>query len=147
MGEIKILTAIAQHEGGISREHLTVLTGYKRSSRDAYINRLRGRGFINFVGPFITATQEGIEALGPNFEFLPTGPELREHLLRTLPEGEKKLLGILIESYPEPVEREALSNATNYQRSSRDAYLRRLTARQLVVDGGPGLVKASEKLF
>lgn len=146
-GEIKILTAIAQHEGGISREHLTVLTGYKRSSRDAYIQRLRNRGLVNFAGDFLTATQEGIDMLGPDFEPLPTGEALREHVLRTLPEGEKKILGILIEAYPESVEREALSNAVGYQRSSRDAYLQRLKARKLVEDVGRGSVKAAAKLF
>ena len=40
-GEIKILTAVAQHPGGVTREQLSVLTGYKRSSRDTYLLRLK----------------------------------------------------------------------------------------------------------
>lgn len=147
IGERKILIAISQHDQGISREHLTVLTSYKRSSRDAYIQRLRGRGYINFVGDFITATAEGIAALGSDYELLPTGDALREKLMRELPEGEKKVLGILIEAYPQAVDRETISNAINYQRSSRDAYLQRLKARQLVSFEGRGMVKAADKLF
>jgi hypothetical protein len=39
-GERSVLIAIAQSEGGVARDTLTVLTGYKRSSRDTYIQRL-----------------------------------------------------------------------------------------------------------
>src|SRR6185312_5032994 len=39
-GEHAILTAAAQYPDGVSREQLTVLTGYKRSSRDTYLQRL-----------------------------------------------------------------------------------------------------------
>lgn len=42
---------------------------------------------------------------------------------------------------------EADAVAVNYQRSSRDTYLQRLRARQLVSFEGRGMVKASEKLF
>ena len=38
-GERACLIAMAQHPDGVTREQLTVLTGYKRSSRDAYIQR------------------------------------------------------------------------------------------------------------
>jgi hypothetical protein len=41
-----VLTAIAQHTAGVSREQLTVLTGYKRSSRDTYLQLLRQRALI-----------------------------------------------------------------------------------------------------
>lgn len=52
-----------------------------------------------------------------------------------------------LEAYPKAVEREALSEATEYKRSSRDTYLQRLTARRLVVSVGRGEVRASEELF
>jgi len=64
-----------------------------------------------------------------------------------LPEGEKKMLAILIEAYPDSVMRETLSEQTNYQRSSRDTFLQRLKSRQLVKFEGRGMVKATEKLF
>jgi hypothetical protein len=35
--------AVAQYPEGVTREQLSVLTGYKRSSRDTYVQRLRER--------------------------------------------------------------------------------------------------------
>jgi hypothetical protein len=56
-----VLTAIAQHRGGVTREQITVLTGYKRSTRDAYIQRLRERGLVEDEGSTIVATPAGVE--------------------------------------------------------------------------------------
>jgi hypothetical protein len=74
------------------REQLTVVTGYKRSSRDAYVQRLRERGYVGHEGDRIVATRDGIVALGPDYEPLPTGTVLREHVLERLPEGERRIL-------------------------------------------------------
>lgn len=147
LGERKVLTAIAQYPDGVARDSITVLTGYKRSTRDAYIQRLALREDINISGNFIYATQKGIDELGEDFKPLPVGAELREHLMNTLPEGERKILGVLFEKYPEAVERDKLGEDTGFKRSTRDAYLQRLNARQLVAFEGKGMVKASEKLF
>ena len=146
-GERVILTAIAQHPDGVTREQLTVLTGYKRSSRDTYIQRLREREFVAASGERLTATDAGAAALGSNFELLPTGDALREYWMRNLPEGERRVLEIVVQAYPDSIDRERISEATNYKRSSRDTYLQRLSARYLVVSEGRGQVLASEKLF
>lgn len=52
-GERKVLVAIAQHQDGCSAEQITVLTGYKRTTRELYLQRLarrklvtRGRGTV-----------------------------------------------------------------------------------------------------
>jgi len=146
-GERKILAAIAQHSEGITREHLSVLTGYRRSSRDTYIQRLRMMRLVDLSGENLVVTAEGIEKLGNDYETLPSGTELQEYVMIRLPEGEKKMLAILIEAYPDSVMRETLSEQTNYQRSSRDTFLQRLKSRQLVKFEGRGMVKATEKLF
>ncbi len=147
-GERIVLTAVAQHEtDGISREHLTIMTGYKRSTRDAYIQRLIVKGYVvSGPGGKILVSPTGIESLGSSFQPLPTGEDLRVHLLRTLPEGERKILALLCESYPEAIERQTITDQTEYQRSTRDAYIQRLTARQLVSSQN-GSVKAADKLF
>lgn len=145
-GERAILIACAQHDG-CTREHLTALTGYKRSSRDAYISRLQAKGYVRAAMGKINATQEGINVLGPDYEPLPTGEDLRRHLLNTLPDGEKRIFAVLVGSFPESVEREELSNSTGYKRSSRDAYLSRLARRELVDITQAGFVRASQKLF
>jgi hypothetical protein len=145
-GEKAVLIAAGQFEG-VDRDQLSVLTGYKRSSRDAYIARLITRGFVTVNGKKVSATQEGVDALGSDYEPLPTGSALQEYWHNRLPEGEKKILEILVSAGGEPVEREFLDESTGYKRSSRDAYLSRLAARRLVESCGPGQVKASATLF
>jgi CRP-like cAMP-binding protein len=145
-GEMRVLTAVAQHPDGVTREQLTVLTGYTRSSRNTYIQRLRAAGLVD-DGDRVRVTQAGVDALGPNFEPLPTGPELREYVMRTLPQGERVILEQLVNVFPAAVDRETLSEHTGYTRSSRNTYLQRLRARELITEPGSGLVRASETLF
>jgi hypothetical protein len=145
-GEAAVLAACIQFPDGLRREQLTVLTAYKRSSRDAYIQRLRERGLVECVGELVTATDDGRDAL-PNAAPLPTGVDLQEFWRARLPEGERKILDILIERQGESVARADLDELTGYQRSSRDAYLQRLRAKQLVVEPSRGEVRASENLF
>lgn len=146
VGERRILTAAAQHPEGVSREQLTVLTGYKRSSRDTYLQRLRARGLI-IDGPTITATETGIVELGDGFEPLPTGAALLQHWRAKLPAGELACLEVAVAAYPEAVDRDRISEATGYQRSSRDTYLQRLRARHLITEPVRGHVRAAEALF
>lgn len=146
-GERVVLIALVQYPNGLEREQLTVLTGYKRSSRDSYIQRLGEKGFCGVDGGRITATREGIDALGGGFKPLPTGEALQQYWMQRLPEGERKILGVLIERHPDAVDRDALIEATGYQRSSRDSYIQRLKAKELVEIVGRGAVKASRNLF
>lgn len=148
-GEKKVLIAIAQHPEGINRQHLTIITGYKRSSRDLYLQRLNQKGYIDNSSDEIKATREAIDFLGGDFTPLPTGEKLREHLLSTLPQGEKNILVVLIEAFENGggLNRDRISELTGYQRSSRDLYIQRLTARQLVLPLSHGMVQASSKLF
>lgn len=145
-GEAAVLSALIQFPAGLHRKQLTVLTGYKRSSRDAYIQRLREKGLIETAGDGAQVTAAGIAAL-PNAEPLPTGADLQAYWLARLPQGERAILEQLIAAYPDAVEREALSEATGYQRSSRDAYLQRMRAKQLIEEPGRGTVRASSNLF
>lgn len=143
-GERAILSACIQHSG-CGRDQLTVLTGYKRSTRDAYIQRLQERGYI-CVGSTIVPNESGIAAL-PDVEPLPTGERLREFWMDRLPLGERAILEILIHKYPKAVERDTLTDRTGYKRSTRDAYLQRLQSRRLVEILGRGDVSASSILF
>lgn len=144
-GERAVLVAAAQF-GRIEREQLTVLTGYKRSSRDAYIHRLREKGFIELEGSTIRLTADGEAALPADYEPLPTGFDLQAYWLGRLPEGERRVLEVLVAAYPESVSRVDIDAATGYQRSSRDAYLQRMKSKRLweVHNGG---VRATDALF
>lgn len=146
-GERKVLAAIAGDPDGLTRDHLTVLVGYKATSRNEYIRRLKARGYVDFDGERVVATQEGIAELGDDHKPLPTGVELQEHHMRTLPEGERKIFSYLLEQHPREVGREELSEAINYKATSRNEYLRRLIARKLVMTVGQGFVKLTDKLF
>jgi hypothetical protein len=142
-GERKILIAVAQFDD-CPKEDLTTLTGFKRSTRDAYILRLRNKGFVNDNGRTVTPTQEGMDALG-EFEPLPTGAALREYWIQRLPEGERRILELLIQHYPNELRREHIDDETGFKRSTRDAYLLRMRPKR-IIDIGAG-VKASDKLF
>jgi hypothetical protein len=68
-----------------------VLTGYKRSSRDAYIQRLKDRGYVITNGNLVSSTEAGETAL-PMITTLPTGEELQRYWMENLPEGKEKSL-------------------------------------------------------
>jgi hypothetical protein len=146
-GELAILTACTQLPEGATPQALTQLTGYKRSSRDAYIQRLLGRGLIDRRDGVILPTAAGIAALGSSYQPLPTGRDLQAYWLERLPEGERRILAHLLAIGGARVHRDALSDVTGYQRSSRDAYIQRLKARQLVETPSAGTVEAALIFF
>jgi hypothetical protein len=145
-GEVAILSACIQYPDGLRREQSTVLTGYRRSTRDAYIQRLRERAYLDLTADKVMATAEGTAAL-PDARPLPVGAALQEFWTARLPDGERKILSALIEAYPNSVDRESLDDSTGFKRSTRDAYLQRLAAKELVSEPRRGAVQASAQLF
>lgn len=137
-GETKILTACIQ-EGGCDRGQLTVLTGYKRSTRDAYIHRLKQRGLLEACGSTdeLRATGRGKAAL-PDIQPLPVGKELLAHWLRELPSGEAAILRAL--SKVRSASRGNIELVTGFKRSTRDAYIHRLKTRRLISEEGSALM-------
>ena len=146
IGEEKILSACIQFPVGVTRRQLTVLTTFKRSTRDAYVARLKEKGYIYTSGEDVIATEAGMTLL-PDARPLPTGQALREYWSNVLPEGERKIFDLICESFPDPVSRDVISEATGFKRSTRDAYLSRMSAKILFSEAGRGMVRASEQLF
>lgn len=144
-GEHAVLTAACQYPEGVDKTQISILTGYKRSSRDAYLYRLRERGLVEVRGALVVALPGAEAALG-DFEPLPTGAALRAYWLERLPVGERVILQLLLEAYPAPLDRETLSDASEYKRSSRDAYIQRLKAKKLVEVVGRE-IRASDVFF
>jgi hypothetical protein len=143
-GEMAILVAAAQcWPSGLTRSQASILTGYKKSSRDAYIQRLVGRGMVEVVGGDVFVTAGGTAALGDGFKPLPTGSELRQYWLDRLPPGEAAILRFAVDAYPHSA---SVEDIDSYKKSSRDAYIQRLVARHLVTRGR-GTVQASDHLF
>lgn len=147
-GERRVLIAIAQHSlHGVTREALTVLTGYRKSSRDTYLQRLRAQGLAQqSVDAKWIVTPLGLAALGPDFKPLPRGAALRAHWIRELPTGESSVLTHVIGAHPRAIARDKLSDLTGYKKTSRDTYLQRLRARGLVESEGSA-VRAARILF
>lgn len=143
-GELAVLTALGQYrDEGLPRESITVLTTYKRSTRDAYIARLQTKGYVRAALGKIFITPEGMDVLGPNFEPLPTGQALRDKLMQILPKGEKEVLNVVLgealEGFRGFVSRDHITNETTFKRSTRDAYIARLASRQLVETSAEGV--------
>ena len=136
-GELKVLTAIAQHRDGVTRAQLTLLTGYRETSLRTYLGKLFAKGSLQMApGGFLGASPEGVALLGPNFERLPTGGALRAYWLEKLPAGETKVLAAVVERYPVGIERAELMAKTGYRETSLRTYLGKLRARRLVQTGG-----------
>jgi hypothetical protein len=104
-------------------------------------------GLVDATGGAIRATDAGVDALGADFEPLPTGKALQKYWLEKLSGGERAILEVLLQAYPSAVPRDEISERTEYKRSSRDTYIQRLGARKLVESVGRSAVRASATLF
>lgn len=144
-GEKKILLAIAQYDEGITTEHIAVLTSYRATSRREYLRKLLAREYIKRQGEIYFATREGIDILGSDLKSLPTGKELIEFWLNTLPEGERKIFRVLLDAQPNSLTNEEIMEAANYRATSVREYLRKLNARKIVVTDR-GSSKVSDKI-
>lgn len=130
-GQEAVLNAIAQYPGGITTEHIAILTGYKGTSRRTYLQKLTQQGLATRSGDSYEATPEGIAALGDRFEKLPTGRALLEHWLTKLPEGEKRVLQAIVDGAQT---KEAILEATNYKPTSVRTYVQKLGARKVITN-------------
>lgn len=146
-GERKMLSAIAQYPDGISNETLTVLTGYRQTSRYEYTRKLKAAGYIESRGDEWTMTQAGRLALGHDYEPLPTGAALRDHWLHRLRGGELAIFKALLNHWPNTVELSQLGEEIGYKQTSRYEFLRKLKARKLVEFTDNRNVRASPKLY
>jgi hypothetical protein len=143
-GARKILVAIAQHPDGLSAEGITVIVGYRATSRGEYLRQLKASGYIVEEGENYVATDAGLDALG-DFEPLPTGLALRKYWQSNLSGGELTILNALIQNGPSMTLAD-LQVATDYKATSTREYVRQLKARKLVYADRGGLISLSERL-
>jgi len=145
-GERAVLAVLAQYQDGLQRTQIGVFSGYvKRSTRDAYLQRLQTKGCIGNTGDGVRIAFDGLSAVG-DYEPLPIGRDLQEWWLAKLPKGEAEILGVLC-TKPSGFSREDIGQLTGYKaRSTRDAYIQRLSQKMLI-DVSGAVVRASENLF
>lgn len=147
-GEEATLIACRQYQnrGGLTKPQIRMMTNYKRRSTDAYIQRLRAKGYLAESGNKFLPTTEGVYVLGSNYKPLPTGKALIQYWFTNLPQGERKVFEILIGRKGKYIEREQIDQLTGYKIRSRNAYIQRLQTRELVETSSAG-VRASDFLF
>jgi hypothetical protein len=111
----RVLTALAQHSPVANVDRLAALAGYTVNGHFTnMLGDLRTRGFLTPARQFpLEITEAGLQALG-SYEPLPTGQELRDFWLNKLSPSEGKILRVLFDEYPDPVEQHALAQYAGY---------------------------------
>lgn len=148
-GARTLLAAIVQHPDGLTSEGMTVICGYKKTSRNEYLRQLFAHGnlgaLIVLTGDRYKATEAGMRALG-SYERLPTGDALREYWLIKLTGGEHAIFAYLSSSRAAR-SRDEIEQSCGYKKTSTNEYVRKLRARGLVVGADTGSVRAADMLF
>lgn len=156
-GERKCMIAIAQHGAeGVTKAQLTQLTGYKRSTRNAYVARLRQAKFVSegggsveagFPNERIVALPAGIVWLGSDYERLPVGDALYRYWCNKLGDsGEREILQLARRHFPSSLEKTTIDAHLEMARSTRNAYCSRLKTKRLITEPTKGRIRMAEEL-
>lgn len=117
--ERAILQVLAQRQGiATNKSQISILSGYsiKSSSFQNSLGALRSKQFIRGSDP-IGITQEGINAVGA-YEPMPTGKGIQEYWYTKLGKAERAILKVLIEAYPNELDKDAIANESGYSVTS-----------------------------
>jgi hypothetical protein len=152
-GERRMIEILAQfYPGTRTRSQLGALAGYTPSGGTFgnYFGRLKRLGYIreNADGS-VSLSVEGLDLFGGH---PPTGPRTSRELIdmwrSKLLSGERKMLDVLVETYPDPMTREELGEHTGFTATGGTFgnYLGTLRRNALVIVEGEN-VKAADTLF
>lgn len=145
-----MLTALAQHREGLTKGQVLIHTGYRSSGPvSTCFAELARNGWTELSGSKLTITAEGLKALG-DFTPLPVGAELRDFLLTSdkTSQMEKKMLGVLFETYPDPIAKGQILDRTGYASSGPvSSAFARLVNLGYVQKADRGALKAADELF
>jgi len=132
---------------GPSHAQVAFIAGYSHKSGTwaTYLSRLRSGGYVEERGELVL-TSAGL-ALASEPAAPPSGEQLRARVVEKIDTPLKKILGPIIEAYPNALSHEAAGAAAGYSHSSGTwaTYLSRLRSLDLIE--GRGELKASEWLF
>ena len=133
-----ILSVLAQFPDGRSKKQVAMLTRYSHTSGgfNGALAGLRSAGLIGRGEPMLI-TDAGLEALGGEWEPLPTGPDLIDYWLSYLSKAEGTVLRLLLDSWPAPMSKAAIAAAADYSPTSGgfNGALARLRSLQLITGG------------
>lgn len=147
-----VLKVLATQPEGCLSGRLTLLAGYRWSGgfRNA-LSALRGLGLIDGTnGGVMRITDAGLDALGSDFESLPTGQALVEYWMRhpSLGTCERSVLAALIEEHPDGLAADELAKRAGYTWSGgfRNA-LSALRTAGLIVGRNTETMRVTEDFF
>jgi uncharacterized protein len=137
-----ILSVLAQFPDGRSKKQLAMLTRYSHTSGgfNGSLAGLRSAGLIERGDPIII-TGAGREALGGDWEPLPTGRDLIEYWITYLSKAEGTVLRLLLDSWPAPMSKAAIAEAAGYSPTSGgfNGALAKLRSLQLITGGADAM--------
>ncbi len=147
-GLCRMLIALAQNPGGLTRRRLGLMAGVSSRSGtfSTYLSRARAAGWIEGKSD-ICITGAGLSALG-HYAPLPEGSALRDYWIQELGKdsGAARMLLVLANTYPRTLSRAELGEFADISSASGtfSTYLSRLRGLELIE--GKSEIKISEEL-
>lgn len=142
-----ILAVLAQFPDGRDKRPVAMLAGYsaKAGHFGNALGELRRASLIE-PGMPLRITSAGIEALGPDWEPLPSGPELIDYWMGQLGRAEREVFRALLDVFPGTLTKAELAERTGYSASAGHFgnALGRLRTLELIT--GRGEMRADETL-
>jgi uncharacterized protein len=115
-GLYRMMVALAQHEGGLTRQQLAVLASMssKGGGFGNYLSKMRSNGWLEEERDLLTLTDDGYAALG-DYPPLPTGAELARWWINKAGASKGRILQTIIDAGPHGMDRDALARAAGYE--------------------------------
>lgn len=143
----RIMIALAQRPQGLTYRQIGVRAGIstKGGTFSTYMSRARQEGWIVDEGETRKLTQQGLAALG-HYDPLPQGSELAEYWIRELGGGAARMLRVLIDHYPNPMDGAKLGElaGVSHAGGTFSTYLSRMRGLELITGKNTALVAAEE---
>ena len=150
-GQSRMLTALARCGGSLSSVQLATLADVNRGSGTfyKYLNGLVSLGYATADKSQVVITKAGAQAIGVTIRSAPpTTKEIVAIFAPKLRAGERRILDLLVASYPREVKKDDLATRSEVNRTSGTfyKYLGRLVTNGLA-DVTTGTARASDTLF
>lgn len=133
-----------------ARSWLATLSRMKSTSGtfSTYLSNLRRTGYLDEQDRFLEITRTGLAAAGVDPAVPITAAQVREQWRTAMRAGARRMLDVLIDSYPDGITRTDLAGAVDMEPTSGtfSTYLSNLRSNGLITDTG-GLIAADPILF
>lgn len=147
--ERSILIVLAQYPAGRTKNQVAVLTGYAVNGGgfNNAVSSLSTKGLLLRSANGLQATDAGFDALGNDWEPLPTGPALLAYWYGQLSKAERLCLEALASVWPRTLTKQEVAERAGYEANGGgfNNALSRLRTLELIE--GRGEIKASDAFF